>query len=145
MAFKYSLATLLRVREIAEEREERLLGRILAQVAATRNELNQLQAQVSQMLKRRESDLATLTSAAQLHISYGQMRALEEMQKDLTAQLAKLEKLRDEQIKTYELSRRNREVLTQHKEDRREEHRYEAARQEQNFMDDVFNSKRLSN
>jgi flagellar FliJ protein len=138
MAFRFSLATVLRVREIAEEKEERLLTQILAQIAKTKQELNDLKAQVDMLLRRTEAELATSISAAQLHITYGQMRALELMQKDVSEQLVKLELLRDQQMKIYAAARRNRQVISQLREDQIERFRYTLSRQEQALMDDNF-------
>ena len=138
MAFRFSLATVLRVREIAEEREERLLTQILGQIAKTRQELHDLKAQVDMLLRRSEGELARSISAAQMHITYGQMRALELMQKDVAEQLGKLEALRDQQMKNYAAARRNREVLSELREGQEERFHYEQSRQEQALMDDNF-------
>ena len=138
MGFRFSLATVLRVREIAEDKEERLLTQILGQIAKTRQELHDLKAQVDMLLRKSETQLASTISAAQLHITYGQMRALEIMQKDLVEQLAKLETLRDQQMKVYATARRNREVLSELREGQLERFRYELTRQEQALMDDNF-------
>ena len=141
MGFRFSLATVLRVREIAEEREERLLTQILGQIAKTQQELQELQAQVELLLRRSERELASSISAAQLHITYGQMRALELMQKDLAEQLVKLEGLRDQQMKVYAAARRNREVLSELREAQLEKFQYELSRQEQALMDDNFSAR----
>jgi flagellar FliJ protein len=138
MKFQFTLATVLRVREIAEEREERLLTQILGQIAKTRQELHDLQAQVALLLERSERDLKSSMAAAQLHITYAQMRALELMQKDVIEQLGKLESLRDHQMNIYRAARRNREVLTELREDQKERFAYEAMRREQSLMDDNF-------
>jgi flagellar FliJ protein len=138
MAFRFSLATVLRVREIAEEKEERLLTQILGQIAKTRQELNDLKAQVDMLVRRSAAELATTISAAQLQITYGQMRALELMQKDVSEQLSKLEMLRDQQMKIYAAARRNREVISQLREDQLDRFRYLLSRQEQALMDDNF-------
>ena len=141
MAFKFSLATVLRVREIAEDKEERLLTQILGQIAKTKQELNDLQSQVDMLLRRSENELASSISAAQLHITYGQMRALEVMQKDVAEQLTKLEMLRDQQMKVFATARRNREVISQLREDQMERFKYELSRQEQALMDDNFSAR----
>jgi flagellar FliJ protein len=142
MAFRFSLQTLLRVREIAEEREERLLTQILAQISATRQELHTLEGQVQMLLERSERELASSIKAAQLNITYGHMRALEGMQKDVTGQLAKLESLRDQQMKIYAAARKNREVLSDLRESQLASFQYRQGRQEQALMDDNFSSRR---
>ena len=138
MTFRFSLATVLRVREIAEEKEERLLTQILSQIAKTQQELHELKAQVDMLLRRSEDELASSISAAQLHITYGHMRALELMQKDVAEQLVKLESLRDQQMKVYAAARRSREVLSELREAQMERFRYDLLRQEQALMDDNF-------
>jgi flagellar export protein FliJ len=144
MRFAFSLATVLRVRQIAEEREERLLTQILAQIATTRRELNELQEQVTLLIERSQREMQSSIAAAQLQITYGHWRALETMQKDVAEQLSKLEELRDLQMSKYGEARRNREVLTQLREDQMDRFRYEVARREQSLMDDNFSSRRLA-
>jgi flagellar export protein FliJ len=141
MAFHFTLATVLRLREIAEQREERLLTRILAQVASTRQSLDELKLQVASLLTTRERELQSQTSAAQLQITYAQMRALELMQRDVSDQLSKLELLRQQQMKTYEAARRAREVVASLRETQWQSYLYQQARQEQKLMDDNFISR----
>jgi len=138
MAFKFSLATVLRLREIDEEREEKLLGQILSQITSTRLELEDLHRQVENLLRSREQQLQTTTSAAQLQITYGHMRALEILQKDVKEQIANLEELRDQQMNIYQNARRNREVVTSLRDQQRLVYREMKKRQEQALMDDNF-------
>jgi flagellar FliJ protein len=138
MAFKFTLATVLRLREIDEEREERLLGQILSQIASTRLELDDLQLQVDNLLRSREQQLQTTTSAAQLQITYGHMRALEVLQKDVAVQIDNLETLRDQQMRIYQNARRNREVVTSLRDQQQAVYREMRKRKEQAQMDDNF-------
>ncbi len=141
MAFRFSLQTLLRVREIAEEREERLLTQILGQISSTRQELHTLEVQVQLLLERSERELASSIKAAQLRVTYGHMRALEGMQKDVTGQLTKLESLREQQMKIYAAARKNRELLSDLRESQLASFHYQQGRQEQALMDDNFSSR----
>jgi flagellar export protein FliJ len=142
MGFQFSLATVLRLREIAEQREERLLTQILVQINSTRQSLDELKTQVNALLRRREQELQERTPAAQLHVNYAQMRALEAMQKDVTDQLAQLETLRLQQVKIYDAARCARELVAAVREQQFERFIYERARQEQMMMDDMFISRR---
>ena len=142
MSFRFSLATVLRLREIAEEREERLLGRISSQIAQARENLDNVQIQYADLLRRRELELERRMAAAELHISYGQMRALEEMQKNTQDELDKLEALRGQQLKAYEVAHRNRELLEGMREEQLQLFHLEQVRQNQKTMDDVFASRR---
>jgi flagellar FliJ protein len=138
MGFKFSLATVLRLREIDEEREERLLGQILSEITSTRLELDDLHRQVENLLRSREQQLQTTTSAAQLQITYGHMRALENLQKDVTEQIKNLEGLRDQQMRIYQNARRNREVVSSLRDQQQVVYRELKKRQEQSLMDDNF-------
>jgi flagellar export protein FliJ len=142
MAFRFSLATVLRLKEIAEEREERLLGQILQQIAQQMQRIADLEAQRADLIRRREAGLQQQMSAAELHISYGQMQSLEVKKKEAHVQLAKLESLRIQQVKIYETAHQNYELLTSMRVEHLELYRREQAKQEQGIMDDNFVSRR---
>jgi flagellar export protein FliJ len=142
MAFRFSLATVLRLREIAEEREERLLGQILQQIAQAVQMISDLETQRTNLIRQRETDLQSQMSAAELHISYAQLRALEDKQKQAREHLTKLETLRMQQLKVYEAAHQNRELLTGMREEQLDAHRLEQTKLEQSVMDDNFISRR---
>jgi hypothetical protein len=130
------------VREIAEQREERLLTQILTQIQKTRLNLADLKREVDVLLKMREQELQRQTPAAQLQVTYAQMRALEIMQKDVAEQLQKLEALRLQQMKIYDAARMAREVIAEVRNKQEAVYSYEQARQEQKRLDDNFSSRR---
>jgi flagellar export protein FliJ len=142
MAYRFSLATLLRLREIAEEREERTLGQILQQIVQAKQRIETLRKQRVHLLALREADLQRQMAAAELHVSYGQIHSLERMQQQAREQLIKLEDLRLKQMKIYEEAHRNKELLAGMREDQRDLYRIQQTRQEQNIMDDNFASRR---
>jgi flagellar export protein FliJ len=142
MAFHFPLGTLLRLKEIAEEREERLLGQILSQLAKAKATLADLQGQHTESIRRREAELQRIISATELHVFYGEMRALEERQQHIQDQIQKLEMLRGQQMKAYETAHQARELLSNMREEQLDKFRYEQARREQNTQDDNFSSRR---
>ena len=143
MGFRFPLATVLRVREIAEDREERRLAYILSQIGRARQSLRECQTQNSNLILVREAQICKQLSAAQLQISYNQLRALEIMQKEIQSQLNNLESLRDQQMKIYEAAHRDREVISGMREKQLAVFQHEQARREQNSMDDTFASRRI--
>ncbi len=143
MAFKFSLSTLLRLKEIAADREERLIGQIQGQIAQTNQTLDDLKGRREREISRREINLQQSSSAAEIVSSYTHVSSLEAMQQTVQDQLAKLEVLRLQQMKVYELAYRNKELLAGIKEDQHEEFLYDRARREQMTMDDNFSSRRL--
>ncbi len=142
MAFHFPLATLLRLKEIAEEREERLLGQILGQLAKAKTTLIDLQIHHTESIRRREAELRRMIAGSELHVFYGEMRALEEKQEQAREQIQKLETLRAQQMKIYETAHQSRELLSGMREKQLERYRYEQTRREQSTLDDNFASRR---
>lgn len=142
MAFRFSLATLLRMREIAEQREERLLGQILNQMAQTRQTLADLDTQRKNLITNREHSLQATTSSVDLQGFYTQMDLIDELERSGKEQLAKLGTLRDQQMKTYEAAHRDRQLLSDMRKEKRGDFQREQTRKEQNLMDDNFSARR---
>jgi flagellar FliJ protein len=142
MAFRFSLATLLKLREIAEQREERLLGQIQGQIVQARQSLVDLAAQRVALFHAREQALQQSTSAVDLLNSYELVRGVERLETSGREQLAKLITLRDQQMKIYQGAHQKAEVLTEMRGDQKELFYKELTKREQSTMDDNFNSRR---
>jgi flagellar export protein FliJ len=142
MGFRFPLATLLRLREIAEQREERLLGQILNQIVQGRQTLADLEVQRRNLIAQRELALQQTTSAFDIMGFYGRMQEIDTLEATGREHLAKLVTLREQQMKVYEAAHRNRELLSGMKGEQLEAYRREQTRQEQNAMDDNFSSRR---
>jgi flagellar FliJ protein len=142
MPFKFSLATVLRVRGIIEEREERMLQRIQFEIMQTREMIVRNEAAIAGSDEARRANLFKPVSGCQLRLSYEEMKALKQHREELEATLAKLEELRARQLAVYEAARRNREMITDMREEKREAYNSEMARREQKTLDDNFISRR---
>lgn len=142
MGFRFPLATLLRLREIAEQREERLLGQILNQIVQGRQTLADLEVQRRNLIAQRELALQQTTSAFDIMGFYGRMQEIDTLEATGREHLAKLVTLREQQMKVYEAAHRNRELLSGMKGEQFEAYRREQTRQEQSAMDDNFSSRR---
>jgi flagellar export protein FliJ len=138
MAFKFSLATVLRLREIAEDREERLLMQIRQQMAQSQQELAELDARCIAVIAQRESQLTNQIPATELQDSYMQISVLEERKRIVREHLLKLETLRLQQMKIYETAHRDLEVIKQIREEKLVLFQREQMRREQHDMDDNF-------
>jgi len=145
MAYRFPLATLLRLREIAEQREERLLGQIHNQIAESRQTLADLASQRQAVIQQREQALLRLTSGFDLMDSYAQVRVIEGLEDKGREHLAKLSVLRDQQMKIYEAAHRDAELLLDIREDRKNEFQRQREKQEQSALDDNFSSRRSLN
>lgn len=142
MGFRFPLATLLRLREIAEQREERLLGQILNQIAQANQTLADLASQRLILIARKERALQETTSAFDIMGFYGSMAEVDRLELTGKEHLTKLITLREQQMKIYEAAHRNRELISGMKGDQLDAYRREQTRQEQNAMDDNFSSRR---
>ena len=142
MAFKFSLATLLKMREITEQREERLLGQIQSQIVQARQSLVDLAAEREGLFQRREAALEQSISAVDLLNSYEQVRRVERLEITGRDQLTKLITLRDQQMKIYQGAHRKTEVLAEMRGDQKELFYKELTKKEQSAMDDNFSSRR---
>jgi flagellar export protein FliJ len=142
MAFKFTLATLLRLREIAEQREERLLGQIQNQIAHNRQTLTDLATQRKDVIERREVALTEAVSGVDILDSYARVKAIESLEESGREQLEKLLALRDQQMKVYQSAHRDSEVLTEMRVEQKEDFYKERTKQEQSAMDDNFSSRR---
>ena len=67
MSFQFSLATVLRVRGIVEEREERLLQEILYEIAQAREAIAAIVAQLAESDANRHADVSKPSTAMHLH------------------------------------------------------------------------------
>lgn len=142
MAFQFPLATLLRLREIAEQREERLLGQIQSQIAQHQQTLLDLAAQRRSCIAHREQMFQQGTPSAEIVGFYDRIRKIEELEQKGREQLAKLEGLRIQQMKAYEAAHGKKELLAGLREEQLEAYRSTQTRREQSVMDDNFSSRR---
>lgn len=145
MGFQFSLATVLRVRGIIEEQEERMLQQILSEIARSNEALALTDAAIAESDASRCADILKPFLGHNLHAIYGEMKELKENRKNIEEQIIKLKQLRDKQIKIYEKARGNREMLSDMREEKRNEYEADIARLDQKTLDDIFSSRRNRN
>jgi flagellar export protein FliJ len=142
MAFQFSLATVLRVRGIVEEREESILQKILFDISKIFDDLERTDAQLAESNASRDTDVFTPFIGLQVHASYGQVKELKQRRKDLEGQIQKLEQARDAQLIVYEAARRDREMLTDMREKKRSAFDADVNKREQKALDDNYIARR---
>lgn len=140
MAFRFSLETVLRVRQIAEDREERLLTQILQQMVQCRQSLAELAVRRTNLVVQRERTLQAKTSAAELLFLNAQMSVVQQLQTSGNQHLVDLEKLREKQLKAYEAAHCAQKLLATMREEQLDRFAVEQARAEQRQMDDRFSA-----
>ena len=142
MPFQFPLATVLRIRGVLEEKEERLLQQILGEIAQTREALARTADDIAESDASRRSEVFQARVGHNIHAFYGRMNELKQNRKNLEEQLEKLEQLRAMQIAVYETARRNREMLTGMHEEQRSAYETGLARLEQKAIDDNYIARR---
>lgn len=142
MAFQFSLATVLRVRESVEKREERALQTIQFEMARVMRELEELSAAMEHAHQAQEQALLQSLPAGHLHSFQWEAQAALEKQKALHHQLRNLEQERDKQIDVYRAALRDREMLTDMLEKQRAAYDQEQLRTQQKTIDDIFTARR---
>jgi flagellar export protein FliJ len=142
MAFRFSLATVLRVRGIIEEREEALLQKILFDISKIFEDLERTDVQLAETDASRQADVLKPCIGLQLHASYGEVQELKQRRRDLAARIQELEQERDRQLSVYEAARRDREILTDMRERKRTAHDTDISKREQKILDDNYIARR---
>ena len=142
MAFQFSLAAVLRVRGILEEREERMLQKILFEISQSFEALAQIDAEISGTNASRRAEILRPVVGHQIHVSYGEVKELKQKRIDDLDRIEKLEQLRDKQLILYEKARRNREMLTDMRDEKRSAYDSDLARSEQKTLDDNYIARR---
>jgi flagellar export protein FliJ len=142
MAFEFSLAAVLRIRGIIEEREEGILQKILFDIAQAFETLERADMQLAQSDASRVEELLKPSLGRQVHAAYSELRELKERREELATQIRKLELARDGQLLVYEAARRDREMLTDMREKKRTAYESDINRREQKTLDDNYIARR---
>jgi flagellar biosynthesis chaperone FliJ len=119
MAFQFSLAAVLRMRGIIEEREEAALQRILFDIARTVHDLQQINAQLEQSEAERQTQAIEPCLGVYLQAVYGEIKHLQARRKEGEGHLKTLQAARDAQLLAYQAARRDRELLSNMREEQR--------------------------
>ena len=142
MPFRFPLATVLRVRESLEKREERALQKIQLEMARVSHQIEELTARIAKSHVAREQAMAQPIPARDLHTLLWEVQAAGEKKKALHHDLQILEQQRNEQIKVYREAHRDRETMTDMSNKQRDLYEQEQARTQQKSLDDIFIARR---
>ncbi len=136
---QFSLATVLRVRELAEEQEEQALSGILRELERLRADLRRTEADlVETAAVRNQAFTGNSLPAMHLHASYAAAQELRGRSTLIRRQLAHYENLRVAQVSRYEEAYRKREVLCSLRDEARNAWTLAQAKKEQAAADEAF-------
>jgi len=142
MAFQFSLAVVLRLRESMEKREERALQAIQLEVGRTLQAIEELSVAIGGVQQARETALQQTISAGQLHSLLWEEQVAEQGLRLLLGRLHVLEQERETQMKVYHAAHRNREMLSDMRKKQKDIYEQEWLRKEQKQLDDIFMARR---
>ena len=142
MAFKFPLATVLRVRESIERREELALQRIQLEMARVQHQIEAQNARIAAIRQAQDQALRQPIPAGQLQSMESEVQAADERKTALRNTLRTLAEQRDAQMKVYQAAHRDHETLISMFREQREVYEREQERVQQRSLDDIFMARR---
>jgi flagellar export protein FliJ len=142
MAFRFSLESVLRVRESIERREERALKKIQMEMARVSNQIEELNARIGRAQGERNEALQQPMPASHLQAMLSQTDSAVAARDALQATLRGLEEQRKQQMKVYQAAHRDHETLIEMRSQQRTAYLQEQTRMEQKYLDDLFVARR---
>lgn len=138
MTFKFPLATVLRLRESIEKREELTMQTIQLEVARLRQSIDAVSSDIEQRMQRMQKRIETPVEANQLQLDLAEIDRSVEMRKALLRELEIAMHRRKEQSKVYRAASRARQTLTEMQSECRAAYEQKQERIQQKFLDDIF-------
>jgi len=135
MPFRFPLASVLRVRESIEKREEVALQAAQLEVARVRRRIDELTDEMRSAWEKRERALKQSTRANRLQAMQVEINAAMEAKKVLVETLQTLRRRRDEQMKIYKNAHTGRQMLTDLMDQKKSAYEQEQVRAEQKTLD----------
>jgi len=138
MAFHFSLAAVLLVRENAKKREEQALQAIQMEMARIRRQVEELSVEIASTHHAREREMQHPIPGAHLHSFLERIETIKETRKSLLERLEAMEVDRERQMNAYQAAHRDHETIVEMFNEQREAHELQQGRTEQKYIDDVF-------
>lgn len=141
MAFRFSLATVLRVRESIEKREELALQQIQFEIASVRRRIENLNTEITNRHNARNKKMQQPVHAHHIQAILGEVNAAIEKRLTLVDSLQTLEFERDKRTKAYQTAHADRQMLTDILTQQQNAHEREQVRSQQKSIDEIFASR----
>jgi flagellar export protein FliJ len=138
LAFRFTLAQVLRVRESVERREELALQRAELEVARAQRRIEELSEEIAKTGKARDEAILRSIQAFELQCMNAEMNALAAAREQVFATLQTLTQKRDVQRRAYQAAHNARQMLTDMSAQQRAEYDQEQTRAQQKRLDDIF-------
>lgn len=138
MAFKFPLATVLRLRESVEKREELTMQTIQVEVARLRQSIDALSSDIELRFQNLQKRMEEPVEANQLQLDLSEINRSIEKRQDLLLALEVALHRHTDQSKVYRAAARARQTLTEMEAESRAAYDQKQDRIQQKFLDDIF-------
>jgi flagellar FliJ protein len=141
MAFRFSLAAVLKYREALEQRELAALERVQSEIAMLENQVRTAEEDLCRLEQRRDEDLLRGMPSVHLQDAIAQEHAVNHLKKELAQKREEQKARRQEILKAYEEAHQKHELLEKLRSRRFGQYTREQAKAEQATIDDLFLSR----
>jgi flagellar export protein FliJ len=138
VSFRFSLASVLRLRESVERSEELALQKVELELARLRRQIEELAQEVDKFIAIRQQTMKDPTPAYRVVEMQDRVNELLASKQALTDGLPTLQGQRDTQMKRYQAAHNGRRMLTEMSSRQRDAYEQEQARLQQKRLDDIF-------
>jgi flagellar FliJ protein len=138
MAFRFSLATVLRVRENLEHTEALRLEKCYADLAKVQGMLWEAEQNIARAQQSRQDQLVRGVTAVELQMAMEEESRWKQRSAQLLQQLRDAQARLREQIVAYRKARQNRDVLEELRKQKLDTYRREQEKSEQRERDEAF-------
>jgi flagellar export protein FliJ len=141
MAFRFTLAAVLKYRRNLEQREYLALGKVHQEIAQVEAQLSQCEEWLSETTNLRAAETTRGIASVHLQNAYERERGLEMQRDEVLVKRQDLRVKRVQCLKAYELARQKREILEDLRNQQLQAYVLDHARREQQQIDDIFLSR----
>jgi len=141
MAFRFSLAAVLLVRENAKKRAEHDLNTVQVEISRITRQVQAFDIDIANTHIARENAMQYLIPACEVRTFEHRVKVITEARRQLLVQLQSLELERELKMKAYHAAHRDLETIVEMHNEQRTAHDQETNRIEQKQLDDIFASR----
>jgi flagellar export protein FliJ len=141
MAFRFTLAAVLKYRKSLEQREYVALGRVHQEIAQVEAQLHQCEQWISEIAGLRAAETARGIASVHLQDAYERECGLEKQRDELQVKRQELKVKRQQCLRAYEQARQKREILEELRSQQLQAYVLDQSRREQRRVDDMFLSR----
>jgi len=138
MAFRFSLAAVLLVRENAKKRAEQDLRTTQLEIGRITRQLENFDLDIANTHKARERAMQQPIPGGELHAFESRVKTCTSAKELLIARLQSLEIERERKMRIYHAAHRDFETIVEMRDEQRMAYEQEKNRNEQKQLDDIF-------